>query len=97
MNKFKYGNGTKHTFTILTSLSENPKNLIVKLNYQNYIQLSYKDYTKLCISCDKGPELCEGSMLTAINLNTEEKVGFFIIKIFKSADIWLMEVKRCDI
>lgn len=97
MSKFTYGSGKSHSFTILTSLNKSNNTYIAKLNYQNYIRVSYKDYTRLCISCDKGPDLCEGSTFSAIDLSNDSSISFLILRIFKTNDIWLMELKKCDI
>lgn len=96
MNKFRYGRGNKHFFTILTPLSKNVSNIIAKLHYENFLGVSYKDFTKLCVSCDKGPEVCEGELLPAINVTTGERTLFRVKKINHNdeVDIWTVELER---
>lgn len=96
MSKFKYGRGNKHFFTILTPVNSNSIGIVARFYYENAVTLSYKDYTRLAISCDKGPEVCEGEFISAIDITTGELQRFKVKKITHNdeVDIWTAELEH---
>ena len=96
MNNFKYGRGNKHFFTILTPINKDSIGLVARIHYENAVTISYKDYTRLAISCDKGPEICEGEFISAINTTTGELQKFKVKKITHNdeVDVWIAELER---
>jgi hypothetical protein len=95
MNRFKYGSGKTSFFTILTPV--NSTSIVAKLHYENFVNVGYKDYTKLWVSCDRGPEICEGCILSTTNIENGTHINFLVNKIRNELGyLWLVELERCD-
>lgn len=92
MNKYGYGRSNNYFFTILTPLNENVSSIFARLHYNTYVGVTYKDAIRLCVSCDKGPEICEGEKLRATELTTGERKEFMVKHIFNNGSgIWVVE------
>lgn len=91
MPKYKYGRNGQRTFTVLTPLdSKKSTNWVAKLHYNASVAVSYKDAMRLCISCDRGPELCEGEEIIATRLDDNISQLFMIKQILHQNDEWYL-------
>ena len=94
MKRFRYGQNNKFYFTCLSSINNNK--IIAKLHWETSVSVNYKDYVHLCISCDKGPEICEGETICATEIDSGENIKFVVKKIFHNYDTnnWLIELEK---